>query len=82
MKIEGKEIPIRDLKKTKENFFKLIVYKMTRRFQHPTYFLSDEVYLVNHYDRASKTYSISPVDDLNKEEFVKDNRKIFVGFTH
>lgn len=32
----------------------------------------------NHYDRASKTYSCSKYDDVNSESFMKPNRKVFV----
>lgn len=63
------QILIKDLKKSKEEFFKLNES-------------SDKVYIANHYDRGSKTYSISPTDDCNKESFVKASRKIFVGFTY
>jgi len=40
------------------------------------------VYTINHYDRSTKTYSISPVDDINKERFVKSNRQVFIGFDY
>ena len=66
---EVKEITIKELKKSKEEFFKL----------KPN---SKVVYIVNHYDRASKSYSISPFEDCNKESFIKSNRKIYVGFCY
>ncbi len=39
------------------------------------------VYVVNHYDKASKTFSCSDYDDLNKEIFIKADKTVFVGFT-
>jgi len=63
------EITIKELKKSKEEFFKLS----------PN---SKAVYIVNHYDRGSKSYSISPSEDCNKESFIKSNRKIYIGFTY
>jgi len=63
------EIKIKELKKNKEEFFKLS----------PN---SKVVYIVNHYDRFSKSYSISPFEDCNKESFIKSNRKIYIGFTY
>jgi hypothetical protein len=32
----------------------------------------------NHYDRASKTYSCSKYDDSNHETFLKPIKKVFV----
>ena len=43
---------------------------------------SDTVYLVNHYDRASKKYSISKVDDISSERFIAGNKMVFVGFDY
>lgn len=40
------------------------------------------VYIKNHYDRQSKTYSISPVDDYNRESFKKPKLIVYVGFTY
>jgi hypothetical protein len=62
-------IKIKDLKKSKEEFFKLNINSKT-------------VYILNHYDRSSKTYSISPVEDFNKESFIKPERYIYIGFTY
>ncbi len=62
-------ITIKDLKKSNEEYFKLNAD-------------SSVVYIVNHYDRGSKTYSISPVEDCNRETFVKPSRKIYIGFTY
>ena len=40
------------------------------------------VYLVNHYERSSKKYSVSPVDDINKELFIPGSKKVFIGFIY
>tara|TARA_R110002020_G_scaffold471887_1_gene699378 strand:- start:94 stop:294 length:201 start_codon:yes stop_codon:yes gene_type:complete len=64
-----KNITINQLKKNKEEFFKLSPNSPT-------------VYIVNGYDKSYKEYSISPVDDCNKEKFIKSNRKIYIGFTY
>jgi len=40
------------------------------------------VYSVNHYDKASKSYSCSDCDDMNKEIFVKSSKTVFVGFSY
>lgn len=40
------------------------------------------VYLVNHYDRNSKKYSVSPVNDMNKELFISASKKVFICFTY
>ena len=63
------QITINQLKKSREEFFKLS----------PN---SKVVYIVNHYDRFSKSYSISPFEDCNKETFIKSNRKIYIGFSY
>lgn len=39
------------------------------------------VYVVNHYDRASKTYSLSDWHDMNREIFLKPSTMVYVGFT-
>ena len=39
------------------------------------------VYVVNHYDRASKTYSLSDWNDMNREIFLKPSTMVYVGFT-
>jgi hypothetical protein len=54
----------------KNQFFKLV----------PT--STAPVYLKNHYDRESKTYSISPVGDYNRESFKKGKMVVFTGFTY
>jgi hypothetical protein len=66
---EVSQITIKALKRNKEEFFKLS----------PN---SNTVYIVNHYDRTSKSYSISPFEDCNKEKFIKSSRKIYIGFTY
>lgn len=43
---------------------------------------SNAVYTINHYDRETKSYSISPVTDINKERFIKSNRQVFIGFDY
>lgn len=38
------------------------------------------VFVVNHYDRASKTWSLSDWHDMNKEIFLKSDTLVYVGF--
>ena len=40
------------------------------------------VFFINHYDRASKTYSCSDAEDINKEIFIKSNKPVFIGFEY
>ena len=40
------------------------------------------VYFVNHYDKATKSYSCSDCNDMNKEVFIKSSKTVFVGFTY
>lgn len=40
------------------------------------------VWTINHYDRSSKKYSLSPVDDMNREIFRDANKLVEVGFTY
>ena len=40
------------------------------------------VYSVNHYDKATKSYSCSDCNDMNKEVFIKSSKTVFVGFTY
>lgn len=42
---------------------------------------SKEVYIKGDYDRASKSFSCIAYSDINKEIFIKANKKVFVGFT-
>ena len=40
-----------------------------------------KVFVINHYDRATKTWSLSDYDDMNKEIFLKSDTMVYVGFT-
>ena len=62
-------IKMNELKKNKELYFK----KKES---------STMVYKLNHYDRSTKSYSCSSVDDINHEVFIKSNKIVFVGFTY
>ena len=62
-------IRMNELKKNKEIYFKK---KET----------SNMVYKLNHYDRTSKSYSCSSVDDIHHEVFIKSNKLVYVGFTY
>jgi len=62
-------VPLKDLNKLKETFFKRSQDGKT-------------VYLVNHYERSCKRYSVSPVDDMNRELFIPGNKQVFIGFTY
>ena len=42
---------------------------------------STQVYIKGDYDRATKRYSCIAYDDINKEIFIKANKKVFYGFT-
>lgn len=42
---------------------------------------ANAVYVVNHYDKASKTFSCSDYDDMNKEIFIKADKTVYVGFS-
>ena len=42
---------------------------------------STKVYIKGDYDRATKSYSCIAYDDINKEIFIKANKKVFYGFT-
>jgi hypothetical protein len=39
---------------------------------------SKSSYIRNHYDRASKTYSLTSTDDINKEIFLKPSTTVFI----
>jgi hypothetical protein len=39
------------------------------------------VYIINHYDKESDSYSCSNYDDMNREIFIKSNKTVYVGFT-
>ena len=40
-----------------------------------------EVYIINHYDEETDSYSCSAWSDMNKEIFIKSNKLVYVGFT-
>ena len=40
----------------------------------------NQVWIRNHYDRVSKTYSVSNFADVNRERFLKPNRIVFTDF--
>ena len=42
---------------------------------------SQQVYIKGDYDRTTKSYSCIAYDDINKEIFIKANKKVFYGFT-
>jgi hypothetical protein len=63
------KIKINQLKKLKEQYFLL----------NP---LSKEIFYVNHYSREYKEYSISKVNDMNFEKFVKSNKTVYIGFIY
>ena len=39
---------------------------------------SSTLYVRNHYDRGSKSYSVSHYNDINNERFIKANRIVYV----
>lgn len=39
---------------------------------------SKTLFIKNHYDRASKTYSLTSTDDINKEIFLKSSTIVFI----
>jgi len=39
-------------------------------------------YIKEHYDRATKTFCCSDVDDMNRSIFIKANKAVFVGFDY
>lgn len=40
----------------------------------------NQVWIRNHYDRESKTYSASNYADVNRERFFKPNRIVYIDF--
>lgn len=40
------------------------------------------VWVLNHYDRSTKKYSLSPVDDMNREIFRDANKTVVIGFDY
>jgi hypothetical protein len=39
---------------------------------------SKTLFIKNHYDKASKTYSLTSTDDINKEIFLKPSTIVFI----
>ena len=39
---------------------------------------SKTLFIKNHYDKASKTYSLTSTDDINKEIFLKPSTVVFI----
>jgi hypothetical protein len=39
---------------------------------------SKSSFIKNHYDRASKTYSLTSIDDINREIFLKPHTYVFI----
>jgi hypothetical protein len=39
---------------------------------------SKTLYIKHHYDKASKTYSLTSMDDINKELFLKPSTIVFI----
>jgi len=39
---------------------------------------SKSSFIKNHYDRASRTYSLTSTDDINKEIFLKPSTIVFI----
>ena len=65
---EVTEIKLNELKKHKETFFK-------------TSPESKAVYIVNGYDRGSKSYCCENYENGN-ERFFKANKTVYIGFTY
>lgn len=42
----------------------------------------ETVYIANHYDRATKKYSVSKAEDINHECFKRGDVLIEIGFTY
>ena len=64
---------IKDLKKSKEYYFKLVNSKGEE---------SKTIYYCNGYVRALKKYSISNVNDICSEKFIKPTQQITVDFEY
>lgn len=43
---------------------------------------SKTTYVKGSYDRATKSYSCTDVDNINKEILIKANKIVFIGFTY
>jgi hypothetical protein len=62
-------VTIKELKKLKECYF-----KRTES--------AHAIYKINCYDRSLKKYSVSPVDDMNRELWIKSDKPVYIGFTY
>jgi len=62
------QITIKELKKNKEDFFKLS----------PN---SNSVFICNGYDKSYKEYTITNYE-TGQEKYIKSDRKIYIGFTY
>jgi|TARA_R110001606_G_scaffold267136_1_gene416048 hypothetical protein len=60
--------PLNKLKQSGEYYFKLKED-------------SNAVYIINHYNRCDKTYTVSNCENMN-ERFIKANKPVFIGFTY
>tara|TARA_R110000822_G_scaffold130927_1_gene267698 strand:+ start:118 stop:312 length:195 start_codon:yes stop_codon:yes gene_type:complete len=40
------------------------------------------MYKINFYDRSLKSYSTSPVDDMNREFWIKRDKPVYIGFEY
>lgn len=40
------------------------------------------VYVRGGYDRATKSFSCTDVNDMNREIFIKSDKSVFIGFTY
>lgn len=40
------------------------------------------VYVRGDYDRASKSYSLTDTNDMNREIFIKRGKMVFIGFEY
>lgn len=43
---------------------------------------SKAVYIKGDYDRATKTYELRDVEDINRCIYIKADKLVFVGFTY
>jgi hypothetical protein len=41
-----------------------------------------KMFIKGHYDRASKSFAVWNVDDMNEEYFVKSSVMVYAGFTY
>lgn len=63
-----KTVRLGDLKSLNEKYFKIGKQQT--------------VWLINHYDRSTKNYSLSPTDDMNREIFRNPNTLVEIGFEY